>query len=215
MAASYQKKGKKKRGKKVPQKKDTHRNLTKKQRGKKGKVVNSYEDYILKFEEEENEKVKEGIKKRTGAKKRNSLRAYKAFFDGSCEPYNPGGKMGTGIVIIDEDGEVIHKNSQRFEAKDSNSNNVAEYLALKDVLTWVKENLDKNSEITIFGDSMLVINQMKGRWGISEGLYVKAAREAMEIKKGCTAKLDFEWIPREENTVADGLSKESKSLGLI
>jgi len=178
------------------------------------RAVRTYEDYLLDFEKAENAELKREIKKKK-KKSSNHSTGYKAFFDGSCEPVNPGGNMGTGIVIISEDGEIIFENSQRFPAKKSNTNNAAEYLALIDVLIWVYNNLDKNSEITIFGDSMLVINQMNGRWGISNGKYVEYAYEAKDVKSKCSAKIKFKWIPREKNMLADELSKDKKMVELI
>ena len=60
--------------------------------------------------------------------------------------------------------------------------------------------------INIYGDSMLVINQMTGKWKIKSGYYVDYATECKKFLKLFT-NINLKWIPREENTYADNLSK--------
>ena len=55
----------------------------------------------------------------------NTLRA---SFDGACEPHNPGWHMGLGWVVNSE------PQSNYIAAAFGNSNNVAEHLALNEIL---------------------------------------------------------------------------------
>jgi ribonuclease HI len=127
------------------------------------------------------------------------------FFDGACEPRNPGGNMGMGAVIF-IDGIEFEKHTQFVKSSEINSNNVAEYRAL----IWILETLIKHGLherlIYIYGDSQLVVMQMSGKWRIKFGYYVDYAREAKELFKVFKNTL-IQWIPREKNEYADKLSK--------
>jgi len=118
-----------------------------------------------------------------------------------CEPKNPGGKMGMGIYITDGTKEF---NSNTFvDAKPENTNNVAEYSAFIMILEVMKNKVDCN--IDIFGDSMMVVNQMLGSWQIKSGAYKEHAMRAKEklslLKQ--KNKVTITWIPREQNEKAD------------
>ena len=88
------------------------------------------------------------------------------------------------------------------------SNNVAEYAALIALLEWFIEQELCNQEIMVKGDSMLVINQMFGTWKIKNGLYAPLAKKARDLLSRFT-KIQGEWIARDRNEVADGLSKDA------
>lgn len=128
------------------------------------------------------------------------------WFDGACGPNNPGGYLGMGIIVY-QGGEYYTK----FEGEKKriiNSNNVAEYKAFIMVLERIGDL--KGKDITIYGDSNLVIQQMKGLWKIKGGMYKEYALQAKAIMKMITTNNDvsLEWIPRESNEEADNLSNE-------
>ncbi len=127
------------------------------------------------------------------------------YFDGACEPRNPGGNMGIGAIIF-EDGEIIDSISFFVQANNDNSNNVAEYMAIEWVLTTLISLKYEKENIKIFGDSKLVIEQMKGFWRIKEGRYVHVAKRC-KLLIPLFSNLKLKWIPREENGYADDLSK--------
>ena len=134
------------------------------------------------------------------------------FFDGACEPLNPGGTMSCGMIIC-ENGKVIWQHGRivlpKKEAlKKSSTNNCAEYAALWCLLQeLIRRNL-KNFKIIIKGDSQLVINQMWGTWGMNAGAYIPLALKCKEFLIQFT-NLTGQWIPREENYLADSLSKSA------
>jgi ribonuclease HI len=130
------------------------------------------------------------------------------WFDGACEPKNPNGNMGIGAFV--RCGKVTHEYSEAIMLGEKGwketSNNVAEYLALKAGLEiCINEELTKN--VQVFGDSKLVIQQMKGEWGIKGGLYVPTALICKRLLEHFE-QITFTWIPREENQLADDLSKK-------
>lgn len=132
-------------------------------------------------------------------------KTYYCYFDGSCTPINPNGKMGTGVYIVSENNKF--EDSKTYEAKIGNTNNVAEYLALIRILKLLKKKT--RCHIQINGDSNLVINQMRGIWQIKEGMYKPYAEQAKELLTELKKKNEIElrWIPREQNWKADELSK--------
>jgi len=86
------------------------------------------------------------------------------------------------------------------------SNNVAEYSGFLAILEYLRsQNLHRES-IVIFGDSNLVIQQMFGRWKMHGGHYIPIAQKAKELLKQFP-RTQGEWIPRDENDIADELSK--------
>jgi len=134
---------------------------------------------------------------------------YICYFDGACEPKNPGGNMGIGAIITDREGTVLDKLSHFVKPSENNSNNVAEYQGFGWVLKRISQLLPVGSKVVVRGDSKLVICQMKGEWGMKKGMYIQYAVRAKqlleEIKKNIFITL--EWVPREENGLADELSK--------
>lgn len=129
----------------------------------------------------------------------------KVNFDGSCEPINPGGRMGFGAIIFDGN-RTMFEGSGSVPASPSNSNNVAEYMALELALQWLIDNRMTEEKIIIRGDSMLVINQMSGAWRANGGLYFRKYLNCKKLLANFSF-LKFEWISRVENEQADNLSR--------
>jgi ribonuclease HI len=133
--------------------------------------------------------------------------SFVAYFDGACEPTNPGGVASFGAVIF-HNGEPVWKCSEIYvpEGGVETSNNIAEYAAFLAVLEWFANQNLFDADILIRGDSMLVINQMFGDWKIKKGLYAPLAYEARKLVAQFR-NIRGEWIRRQENGVADELSK--------
>lgn len=130
------------------------------------------------------------------------------YVDGLAEPRNPG--IGTYGYVILRDGKVL----DRGHGFDGNpvSNNHAEYAGLVKVLLVASRYSDE--EVVVRTDSKMVANQMAGNWKVSkkafnndsEWSYVDKYLEAREVAKRFR-RLTFVWIPREQNTEADELSR--------
>lgn len=120
------------------------------------------------------------------------------FFDGSAASPNPGRACFAFTHI--ENGEEIH-----FECGyiGVTSNNVAEYTSLLRALLYCKEK--KLYDTRIFGDSMLCVKQVNGRWKIKSDNIKHLADQCKEIAKEMRAQIY--WLPRDENKRADELSK--------
>ena len=147
----------------------------------------------------------------------------KAYFDGCCEPRNPGGTAAYG-VHISKDGRLLYKKSEivMMKNKKHTSNNVAEYAGFIEILDYLKGNGLQNEDIEIMGDSKLVICQMFGDtyrggygWKIKRGFYKPLALCARALMNDFS-NLKGRWIPREQNSLADELSKAHlKKIGIV
>jgi ribonuclease HI len=138
----------------------------------------------------------------------NAKGSYIAWFDGACEPVNPGGTASFGVIIKGENGTVLSKQHGVVGRGDAMSNNVAEYAGVLHILKYLGSR--PPGRVTIHGDSNLVINQLNGRWRIKEGLYLPVAIETKELLaylRGLGWQISFCWIPREQNEECDTLSK--------
>ena len=121
-----------------------------------------------------------------------------AYFDGGARS-NPG-PAGYGVYIVDDAGMMVAELSGSLGIT---TNNVAEYNGLLAALQWA---IDHNlTTITVKGDSLLIIEQMRGNYKVkNEGLkplHMKARMLVMQI-----GNVKFEHVPREQNKEADRLS---------
>ena len=134
----------------------------------------------------------------------------RVFFDGLCEPKNPGGVACYGFVVYDKSAvgerKVFEGYGVAAEPGPDSTHNVAEYTGLIRSIEWVLANqTDKGLEI--LGDSQLVIRQLTGEYKVRSPRVTPLHELAVSLLQAFewTAK----WIPREENTVADELSEKS------
>jgi ribonuclease HI len=138
---------------------------------------------------------------------------YAAYFDGACEPVNPGGTATYGAVIF-HDRDRVWECSEMFcpdrGRERQTSNNVAEYSGFLAVLRWFIDQQLTHAQIMVRGDSKLVIRQMFGSWRIKKGLYVPLALEARQMLTQFS-NINGRWIPRRRNHLADKLSKAALS----
>lgn len=116
--------------------------------------------------------------------------------------------MGFGWVFR-LNGQLINGNGQQ-KPKSGNTNNVAEYTALKKGLEhYIRQN--GKGPLLVKGDSKLVINQMAGKWKISNTVLRELATQINKFIDKHDLKIKYEWIPREKNHVADNLAAPKAS----
>jgi ribonuclease HI len=124
------------------------------------------------------------------------------YFDGLCRPKNPGGVATYGYLIY-RNGKKVNSGYGVIGSGAGMTNNVAEYTALKQAAEWVNRQ-GGDEEIEIKGDSQLVIHQMNGTWQVLSATSKKFVPEIRRLFEG--RKIQFIWIPREQNVEADELS---------
>ncbi|MGA2609034.1 MAG: ribonuclease HI family protein [Terriglobia bacterium] len=138
------------------------------------------------------------------------MNEYLAWFDGACEPVNPGGTATFGASSKGLDGTVFLREHGLAGKGNAMSNNVAEYAGVLHILKYLSSR--PPGRVTIHGDSNLVINQLSGKWRVRKGLYLSIAIETKELLaylRGLGWQINFCWIPREQNAECDALSKEA------
>ena len=127
--------------------------------------------------------------------------SFKLQFDGASEP-NPGAS-GIGWVLYDPGGTLIFKGSKFIGFA---TNNQAEYQAL---IHGIQNACELGIQhITIEGDSLLVVNQIKGLWKIKDLKLIKLHADAKDILRKFQS-YSIQHIPRNMNSEADLLSKEA------
>lgn len=135
----------------------------------------------------------------------------KIMFDGSCGPVNPNGNMGYGYAIINvEDNDVIAEGwgYTMYDGTANTSNNVAEWVSLKRGLELMLASGYTCDKLDICGDSMLVIRQVRGSWGIKGGSYVKVAKAVLESFGDELAEANVYHVYRNDNDYCDYLSNK-------
>jgi ribonuclease HI len=121
-----------------------------------------------------------------------------AFFDGGARG-NPG-PAGYGVYIEDDTGTVL---AELAEGIGVATNNVAEYRGLLAALQWAADH--DVQELHVKGDSLLLVQQMLGKYRVKNEGLLPLYREARQL---CAriGRVTFEHIPRERNRDADRLS---------
>jgi len=127
------------------------------------------------------------------------------YFDGLCEPVNPGGIACFGWLLLDERGQVVQEGNGVEARGPDATNNVAEWAALERGLRAAAALRPESLEIR--GDSQLVINQLTGSWRMN-AVHLRPYRErCLYLLRGC--QWAARWIPREQNEAADALSRKA------
>mmetsp|Transcript_47162 Transcript_47162/g.47595 ORF Transcript_47162/g.47595 Transcript_47162/m.47595 type:complete len:116 (-) Transcript_47162:448-795(-) len=91
------------------------------------------------------------------------------------------------------------------------SNNEIEYEGLIDGLTWATR-LDLET-LDIYGDSKLIIKQVTGEYSVKNPRLKALLYKVQELlQKNCDLKCNFQYIPREENNIADSLANQAINL---
>ena len=126
------------------------------------------------------------------------------YFDGLCEPRNPGGVAVGAFVLLDNEGETLLEGGEVVhDGGPLATNNVAEWCALGFGLKAARETV--KGKLLIRGDSQLVIRQLNGEWKMK-------AEHLRPYRARCLALLEgldwfAEWVPREENEIADAVGR--------
>jgi ribonuclease HI len=127
------------------------------------------------------------------------------YFDGLCQPINPGG-ISCYAFIVKSDGRIVHSDygvaAKPFS--EESTNNVAEYTALAKALQWLLANNFNSKKVEIKSDSQLVVNQLTGDYKVK-------ARRILPLFKQVLLK----WIPRDKNREADRLTNKAYNNTLL
>ncbi|MCI4350443.1 MAG: ribonuclease HI family protein [Thermoplasmata archaeon] len=131
----------------------------------------------------------------------------RVHFDGACQPPRGGGVATFGFVV---DGTNLSHTDKGLAVppwSPNATNNVAEYVAAIRALEWLRGR-SFSGIVVVIGDSQLVIRQMNGEYDV-KAEHLKAYHAHLQRLVQEFKEVRFEWVPREENTEADRLSKEA------
>lgn len=113
--------------------------------------------------------------------------------------------MGFGWVIKWDNKKPATEGKDEKLKHPDNTNNVAEYTALKcGILQYLE--LGATGPLQVYGDSKLIISQMTGAWKVKNENLAIIHKEINDIVKKHKLDVNFTWVPREENSIADGLA---------
>ena len=137
------------------------------------------------------------------------------YFDGLCEPRNPGGIATYGFVVYDNrspsDRVKIHEGYGVVGAGclgDDVTNNIAEYTALIRGLEWLVQNSLTGKLVEVKGDSQLTIRQLNGIYAVRSPRIIPLYNRVVELVEKFK-QIRFFWVPREYNEEADSLSRRA------
>lgn len=94
---------------------------------------------------------------------------------------------------------------------DDMTTNVAEYGGLIGALELAEAHVPNGDIVEVRGDSQLVVRQVNGQYRVKKQHlvpYVSRAKEMIERLRARGISVILNWVPREENTQADELSKK-------
>jgi probable phosphoglycerate mutase len=115
-----------------------------------------------------------------------------------------GRAAGLGVVIRDERNEVLGLIKRGMPAM---TNNEAEYAALVMALQVVWRQF-KPQSLHIYMDSEIVVGQMTGRFMVRSSVLKQWHAQACRLARRFKA-IEFIYIPREMNRLADALANEA------
>jgi len=141
------------------------------------------------------------------------------YFDGACQPQNPG--VGTwAFIVCCHDGHdvvrgslsvredsIIHRSMGVVDGGRLSTNNRAEYYALGHGLKWIRENEEGLwTKLFIYGDSQLVIYQSIDQWKCRSDTLRPLCERVKDNLSALPMEWQAEWIPRHLNELADRMS---------
>ena len=136
------------------------------------------------------------------------------FCDGGSR--NNPGPAACGFIIKDERGRVYGKKGIYLGEA---TNNVAEYQGVIKSLNFLSDEFPKIKELNIpiqfFLDSMLVVNQLNGKFKVKDSKLRMLVLVVRSHEKGFKANIYYNYIPRRENKEADGLLNKALDKKLL
>lgn len=126
------------------------------------------------------------------------------FIDGASRG-NPG-KAGAGIAVKDEENKIIATHKKYLGTC---TNNVAEYNAVIESISFLKNSNIEFDVINFYSDSELIVKQIKGLYKIRNKDLIELSIKFWNEIKSLNKKFSITHVPREENSHADKLANEA------
>ena len=95
------------------------------------------------------------------------------------------------------------------------TNNVAEYTAVIEALTWIKEHKENTpGEFQYYLDSTLVVNQLNGLFKVKEAHLRELLTKVRLLEGEIGGVVTYAYVPREQNRRADYLVNKALDAGI-
>ena len=111
-------------------------------------------------------------------------------------------------VVIETEGKILHQFGKTIG---DTTNNVAEYTAVIEALTYLKELRGKRYELRIHFllDSKLVVEQLNGNYKIKDSKLRELSFKVRTLEQEVRGGITYSVIPREKNIQADLLVNQA------
>ncbi|MCJ7826568.1 ribonuclease HI family protein [Patescibacteria group bacterium] len=105
-------------------------------------------------------------------------------------------------VVFEKNGKLIHQFGKKIGEA---TNNVAEYTAVIEALKYIKNShvACHMSRVTFFLDSVLVVNQLTGKFKVKDAKLRMLLFEIRSLEQEVRGVITYTAIPREQNKEAD------------
>ena len=136
------------------------------------------------------------------------------YFDGLCQPINPGG-ISCYAFVVKIDVRTIYSDYgvEGEPFSEDSTNNVAEYTALVKALQWLLENNLSSTKVEIKSDSKLIVNQLTGDYKVKAKRIISLYKQVLLLKSKFQ-DIQIKWVPREKNREADRLTNKAYNKAL-
>lgn len=136
---------------------------------------------------------------------------YKLYFDGAVKP-NPGGVASYGFVItLNDDHEVDRGYGILGSGKFMTDVRAECYALSSGLLSFLRHYDTPHASLKVFGDSEFVVAKVKNPASRHDEEFKYIANQ-LEYVRSLGVEVEILWIPREDNTFCDTLSKKLRAL---
>ena len=129
------------------------------------------------------------------------------YFDGGFDIQTKASGLGVAIYY-EKDGKTQRLRRNAY-VSGLDSNNEAEYAALHLALVELDLMDVHHQTIRVVGDSQVVINQRNGEWPAYEKNLAEWADKIEDKLRALGLKVEYELVPRKENSEADRLATQA------
>ncbi|MFZ4450775.1 reverse transcriptase-like protein [Salibacterium aidingense] len=129
------------------------------------------------------------------------------YFDGGFDRNSK--KSGLGCVIYYNQNSTSLRLRKNAKVEELHTNNEAEYAALYLGLQQLEDLGAHHIPVTFYGDSQVVLNQLKGEWPCLErdlSYWIDRCEEKLNV---LGMEPEYEQIPRKKNREADRLASQA------
>ena len=123
------------------------------------------------------------------------------------------GNPGSAWIWVFITDEIWNPLEKRYRSLWIKTNNEAEYIW---AFYWIKRAIELwATEIDLFMDSNLVINQLSWNWRIKKSELKELNDDILKIISDNSIKISYNWIERAKNKEADRLSNIAMDKNII